>query len=358
MKLLKGFTAALSIVLFGISNNSCAQPGGRSTYGFLEIINSPKIIALGGKPVGFNTGDLELALFNPAYMDPSFDGQVSLGYTNYIADINSGFAGYSRSFKKIGQMTFGANYFNYGKFAETNSGGEVIGKFRASEIALQAGAFRELNKIFAIGVNSKLIFSSFEQYFSAGMAFDVSGRYLSKDKLFSTAVLVRNAGFQFRKFSRNNNDNLPFDVQLAVSQKLEHAPVLFSIVAHSLTLPDMTWSDPANPPMIVDPLTGDLVKQKKNIPDKIMRHLVFGLEFSPVKTFYLALGYNHQRRKELIVDTRKGITGFSAGFGFMLSKFRFGYAISSYHLGGKLNTVSISTKISDFMNKGIAPTGL
>ena len=85
--------------------------------------------------------------------------------------------------------------------------------------------------------------------------------------------------------------------------------------------------------------------------DKLMRHLVFGVEFLVGKNFHVDLGYNYKRRQEMKVNARPGTVGFSWGFGFKISKFHFAFGRASYHLAGGTNHFSLTTNLSEFYRK-------
>ena len=78
-----------------ISTSALSQVGGRATYQFLNLVNSPRQAALGGKTVTNYDYDPTQALFNPAAINPEMDNQFSLNYSNYIGDVNYGTAAYA-----------------------------------------------------------------------------------------------------------------------------------------------------------------------------------------------------------------------------------------------------------------------
>ena len=168
-----------------------------------------------------------------------------------------------------------------------------------------------------------------------------------------TTMLFRNIGRQLTSYTKGNPESLPFEIQLGLSKQFSHLPFRFSILFDHLEKFDLTYSDPNNPTPLVDPLTGDSIKENKlgKFADKAMRHLVIGGEFFPTKNFSIRMGYNYQRRRELRVEGKKGIVGFSFGFGFRVSKFNFSYAWAKYHPGGAPNTFTISTNIGAFGKK-------
>ncbi len=120
---------------------------------------------------------------------------------------------------------------------------------------------------------------------------------------------------------------------------------------------DLTYVDPANPVLTVDPLTGESIKQNKTkiFGDKLMRHIVIGGEFLITKNFFLRAGYNYQRRKELKIPEKRGSTGFTFGFGLRIYKFHLSYGRALYHLAGATNNFSVSFDLNNFYSKAAKP---
>ena len=152
---------------------------------------------------------------------------------------------------------------------------------------------------------------------------------------------------------------MPFEIQLGVSQKLEHAPFRFSAVVHNLQQFDLTY-ETGKTTLDYDPLTGEPVKENKieKFGDQVMRHLIFGVEFIPFESFMIRAGYNYQRRQELKLDTRAAMVGFSWGFGVKIYKFHLSYGRASYHLAGASNHFSLSTNLSSFYSRKQRPENI
>jgi hypothetical protein len=94
-----------------------AQLGGRTTYQFLNLVNSPRQAALGGKVVTNYDYDPTQGLFNPAAINPEMDNQLSLNYVNYIGDVSYGSAAYAYLWDRRTQVIHtGITYVNYGQF--------------------------------------------------------------------------------------------------------------------------------------------------------------------------------------------------------------------------------------------------
>jgi hypothetical protein len=66
------------------------------------------------------------------------------------------------------------------------------------------------------------------------------------------------------------------------------------------------------------------------------------------ENFHVEVGYNYKRRKEMAISARPGMVGFSAGFGFRVSKFHFSFGRASYHLAGGTSHFSLTTNLSEF----------
>jgi len=340
--------------LFLTSATIQAQIGGKSTYKFLNLPNSPRVAALGGNFVAISDNDLAVGLNNPSMISKEMHNGLSLNFVDYFADINYGFASYSRTYEKYGSFAATMQYLNYGRFTYTDETGvldENAGEFTGNEMAFVLGWGRRLDSLFSIGANLKAISSSLESYNSFGMAVDVAGSYHARSG-FTASLVARNIGRQLSTYTPGNHEPLPFEIQFGISKKLKHLPFRYSILLTNLQKWDLTYVDPAEE--TVDPFTGEVKTKSKagEFADKAFRHVVIGGEFVPSRNFSFRLGYNYQRRQEMKVDSKKGTVGFSWGFGFRVSKFNFSYARSAYHLSGSPNMLSIAFNLSDFSGSG------
>ena len=344
----KNFVIYILVLLF--ANNVNAQIGGGNTFDFLTLTNSARSASMGGDLISIQDDDLNLTFENPSLLNPNNSNQLVLNYVNYFSDINFGYAAYAMDFGKVGTFSTGMHYLNYGEFQHTDVTGAILGEFTAAEYSFNILYSKPIDSLFNFGINLKTIYSSLETYTSFGMAIDAGITYYnSKNKLLFTAV-VKNLGSQIKPYVPNNYEPLPFDLQLGFSKKMAHAPFLISIVAHHLHKFDLTFENPQDPDNIPDPITGE-VKQKnwfEENGDKVMRHLIFGMEITPLKGFYLRLGYNHMRHQEMKLYTENGFAGVSWGVGIRIYKFNFSYGNAIYHFAGSSHHFSITTNISDF----------
>jgi len=344
------FAGILTILILLLPGPVKGQLGGKSTYAFLNLTHSARVAALGGKVVSMPGDDLNLPFHNPATLNQSMSNHLVMNYVNYFSDINFGYVSYARHFDGVGDFAGGLNYINYGKFIAADNVGNITGEFRAAEYSFNMIYSRAIDSLFRIGVNLKPVYSVLETYHSFGLLADIGLTYTSREQLFSAGLVFRNAGFQVKTYHDGHREPVPFEILLGVSQKLRHAPFRFSLVAHNLQKPDLSYEDPTQGAGDVDPISGEAVSENKweKLADNVMRHLIFGIEFSPLENFYIRAGYNYQRRQELKISTRTAMVGFSWGFGVRISKFHLNYGRASYHLAGASNHFSISTDISSF----------
>lgn len=346
-------TALVIFSLMILPSALSAQLGGNATYAFLNLTNSARVASLGGKLVSLWDDDLNLPFHNPALLNKGMSNHLVLNYVNYFSDINYGYVSYARSYDKAGNFALGLHYINYGKFTAADNVGNITGEFRAAEYAFNMFYSRAIDSSFSIGVNLKPVYSVLETYRSFGMVADIGLNYTGSDKLFSAGLVFRNVGVQIKPYHEGHREPVPFEILIGLSQKLRHAPFRFSLVAHNLQKPDLSYKDPAKTNQEFDPITGDLVPENKfaKFGDNLMRHLIFGVEFTPFENFYLRAGYNYQRRQELKISSRVAMVGFSYGFGIKISKFQLSYGRATYHLAGASNHFSVSTNFSSFYRK-------
>jgi len=327
-----------------------AQKGGESTYSFLGLTNAAKVAALGGELVSLMDDDINLIFHNPSLLTPQMHNHLNLNYVNYFAGVNYGYASYAYHRDRIGNFAAGIHYVNYGTFERTDELGESLGTFRASEYAMNLFYSRAIIDTFlTAGINLKPLYSSLENYNSLGIALDAGITYHHPRTLTTVAVVVKNLGTQFTTYA-GEREKVPFELQAGITQGLAHAPFRFNITFQNLERWDLTYEKPGQES---NNILGEEVKQSgfDIFGDKLMRHMVFGVEFLLGKNFHVDLGYNYKRRQEMKVNARPGMVGFSWGFGFKVSKFHIAFGRASYHLAGGTNHFSLTTNLSEFYRR-------
>ncbi len=337
----KVFTFFLCIITLP----SFSQTGGDNIYEFLNLTHSGLVSSLGGSNVSLQGSNLNLAYHNPALLNSEMDKSLALNYVNYFAGINYGLAMYSRSYPGVGNFAAGLTYLNYGSFTETDASGIIIGDFRAAEYAFSFIYSRMIDSIIMIGVNFKPILSHLERYTSVGFAFDIGASWHNASNLFSTGLVIKNIGYQLTSYAGEPRQNLPFEIQAGVSQRLAHAPFRFSLTLRHLEKFDLTHQyDPQSATDGGDPISSGFA-------ENLMRHVVLGAELIPHKNFYFSGGYNYQRRSELQVASKVSTVGFSWGFGINTSILDIEFARATYHLAGSSTHLSLILRMDKIYKK-------
>lgn len=346
--IVKGIPPLFFLLL--ISPRFFAQTGGNNTYEFLNLSVPARVASLGGTLISVKDNDFNLSFQNPSLMDSTMHNALSLSYINYFADISYGYAAYSRTYKKAGSFSAGIQFLNYGTFTSADVAGIVTGEFKAAEYALNLSYSRPLDSSFAVGGTVKTIYSKLSEYTSYGNALDLGAVYNNRKRLFSSALVIKNIGKQYRTYYVKH-EPLPFEIQLGISKKIAHAPFRINLTAVHLERWDLAYADPSVAG--VDPITGDTIQKSRvsTFADKLARHLVVGAEVLLTKNFHLRLGYNYQRRQDLKLDAHPGIAGFAFGFGIRISRFHLSYGFAKYHAAGGPHHFTISTNFSDFYSR-------
>jgi hypothetical protein len=322
-----------------------SQIGGSKVFSFVTIPVSPRAASLGGSAMAINDDDISLAAQNPALYTVKTDGKLTFDYINYVADISLGDVSYSHYIEHVGMVAGGIEYLNGGKNVLADENGYQYGNFNSSEYAFHLSYARSFDSSLTIGATIKPVVSHIESYTSTGLLADIGISYTTSDKLLTTSILARNFGAQLTAYD-SQLGSVPFEVQLGVSKKLAYAPFRFSMVLQQLQKPKLKEDQTNFSDVGIDKQEN---KTTEEFIDYALRHLILGVEFLPTKNFFLRAGLDYNRRQNLKLSDKPGSAGFSWGFGFKISKFRFAYANSRYHISGPSHQFSITTNLNDFL---------
>lgn len=340
----------LSTTLF----SAFSQLGGNYTYTFLNAPFSSRSAALGGGILPMMDKDVTLAINNPSLINEAMHNHFNMSYINYLADINFGSIAYARKLNESYTGFAGIQYVSYGDFIRADEYGNQLGSFTAGDYAFNVAVSKKIKDNLYGGVGLKFIYSSYDDYNSIGIASDLAITYHDADKLFTSTFAVSNLGSQIKPYSSGNYEPLPLNVQFGLSKKLEHMPLRFIMVVHHLNDLDFTYIDPNKKQVSAFDNFGQ-TNQNTEPPfsEKVFTHFIFAGEFVFSENFHVRIGYNHQRRKELQIENRPGLVGYSFGFGLRINKFLISYGNSIYHVAGTIHSFSITTNLSDFTNTRI-----
>jgi len=338
----------LIICAFSAFNLSAqSNSSGTTTFDFLNFPNSARIAALGGSSLSLPDPDITLTLANPSLISADNHNQIGLSFVDYYSDVNYGSAQFGRTFDKLGSFVGTMQFVNYGTFTRMTNQEINQGTFGANELALNIGWGRRLDSSFSIGANFKGIYSSFDSYSASGLAVDVAGTWHLPDYNFMMSVIAHNIGIQLTNYTTGTTEKLPFELQLAMSKRLAHVPLTFSVVLTNLQNWDLGYESQYSTE--VDPFTGEKRKTGglSGFADELMRHVIIGAELQPFKSFRLQVAYNYQTRQEMKIVDKVSTVGFSWGFGFRVYGFSFSYARATNHLSGSPNYVTITTNLGE-----------
>lgn len=330
-----------------LSKLGWSQIGGLGTYQFLNVSSNARIAALGGSAISTPDADINLVSFNPSLLKKENHNQLGLNFVNYFTDISAGELNYARHFDSL-DITFasGIQYINYGNFVKTAPDGQVLGDFSAGEYNLHFTAAKTIKKI-NYGATLKLIYSNLETYYSSGAAVDLGANWISKDKLMLVTAMVSNVGTQFKSYTNDNYENIPYNVQLGFSKKFEHNPFRFGVILHNLQSPGkLLYQIDSRQQISLE--TGNIIADDFTLAQKAMSHVIINTELILGKSLNIRFGYNAMRQRELALNNIRGFNGFSWGFGIRLNRFQCSYGYGGYMPGKNTNTFSIVTRLDDF----------
>ena len=316
------FTRIALLSAFFINKSNAQTTAGNAAYNFLELPYSAKATALGGLNISSIGSDVGLAMYNPSLLNASMDKELLISVKPYFAGIQQYdlFSAQNWDTKKIA-WGMGVHFLDYGNIQMTDITGNEIGTMHPSDYAVQIAASSDYIPNFRIGSSFKYIHSNYGMFKSNAIAMDIGLKYLTKDQLMQVSLLVKNAGIQLG--TSNNKQELPFNIILGWSKKMERAPLQFSITADRLSVWNNLYYDPvyANTQSITTP----------NQLQHLFNHLTMGAEVYIGKQVNLDLGYNFIRRYDLnIQDQSNGLNGFSAGVGLQLERMKVQYGNSFF----------------------------
>ncbi len=324
-----------------------AQANGTSSFQILQTVSPARVAALGGNAIAVKDGDINLGLIAPSLLDSTSDRQITLGYSSLFGEANISQAGYAHHFRSLGTLSFAVTNLGYGDFQLTDEAGQVQGSFNAGETVFQAGIGRQLDDRFSLGANVKFVLSELAEYKATALAVDLATTYHVPEKQFTATLMMKNIGRPISSYRDGVDEELPFEIQMAISKKLDKAPLRFSIIGENLQIWDLTPESSSE--VEIDPLTGEEVQVNPGgFGENLARHLVFNAEILLTQNFNLRIGYNYNRRQQLKIEERPGAAGITYGLGLRIAKIHLSYARAAYSLAGVSNNFTLTVKFDDF----------
>ena len=326
-----------------------AQVGGKYIYNFLNFNTSSRQAALGGTLLAVYDDDPSLILYNPSLIGARHHTALEVSAVDYFSNAAYGSAMYSHTFKKVGSFAYGMQFVNYGKFTMTDESGNDQGYFHAGDYAATIAWGRQLDSCFSIGADLKLIYSAYESYQSFGLAVDVAASYVNQKKQLALSLLARNIGSPIVTYVPGQYEKIPFDLQLAFSQKFKFMPVRYHISLHHLYHWKMRYVGDKDPLLEYDVMAESYIYPSKTAQffDNLFRHITIGIEIIPVKYLSLFVSYNHNRHQEMYIPQKRTLAGISYGFMIDIHSIRIGFSRCHYAKGAVPNFFNFSVNINE-----------
>ncbi len=312
------FRLAAWALLYGlVALPAAAQPGGSlSSFSLLRFDASARTAALGGAYTAMADGDVNALFYNPAIPSPATSRIPSLSYLNHLAGIDAGTLAYGHTADGLG-TTFsgGLRFVHWGTLQRRNERGERTGTFSAGDVALTFGAARALGEHLRYGANVHVLYSQIDQAQATALATDLGVLYRVPAHQLRVGASLRHLGVSLDGHGQRAA-TLPLDLQVGVTKRLAHLPLLLSLTAYDLT----------------EVGTG---VEGGSRTDHILAHLTFGGEVRLGDVLRVRAGYNHRRSQDLALADRFDLGGLGGGFGLVIGGIGVDYAYNSWsELGG------------------------
>lgn len=322
-----------SIILLACGSLFSFSQQSSGVYDFLEMPVSSRANALGGENVSLIERDISLLFHNPAFLGPEMDKDIHLGFVSYLGGINAGSVAFAKALGERSAWGVGVNYVNYGTIQETTIDNELLGEISAKDMSFNAFFSRDLSDNWRGGVTAKVIYSALEEYNSIGLAVDLGLSYYNRDKDFSFGLAAKNVGRQVKSYN-DIREELPWDIQLGISQKLSHAPFRISVTALHLT----QWKFKPR----VEGST-----EEDSFFETFFKHFVFGADFLLSENFWLGIGYNPKLGADMKLEEGNKLGGFSGGGGIRVKAFDIGFSVSKFHPSATSFQLNVAVPLSE-----------
>lgn len=323
----------------------CAQGqtlGGSASYHFLKLPSGALLAGTGGVNASYRASEVSLSANNPSLLQEDLHGQLHLSFLDLPAGIRAyGLTGAWHN--PALHHTIGAHIFfvDYGSLEQTDASGNIIGNFRPADFVAQVSAGSRYLDKWHYGATLKFIHSSYGQYRSAALALDAGVHYSDTAKGFAASLLAKNMGLQLKTFAGEGED-LPFDLQAGVTQRLRNAPLAFSVTAQQLHHFNIHYNDTLF--NRENDQTGS-----DHFFSRLFDHFVVASHVYLGKHLEASLAYNRLRRSELnIGSSGNGLNGFSLGLRVVFEKLELQYARSNYQRNIAFNQLGLLLHMDRF----------
>ena len=310
---------------------------GEKVFRFLNLPTSTHVNALGGNNVSLVDNDISLVFHNPAVLGEEMDMNLNINYMSYVADIGMGSAIFGKSLSPVSSYAVGMSYLDYGSFKRTSAENIESGSFSSKDIVLSGVYSRDLTPYLRGGVTAKFIYSSYDEYTSTAIGFDLGLSYYNRDKSFSAGMVFKNLGAQLSAYDEKRV-GLPWDLQLGLTKRIENSPLRFSVTGVYLTQWNFEKINDANG---MEPADDSFTKT-------LFKHTVLGADILLSKTMWIGVGFSPKTNSDLKLLEGNKWGGFNIGSGIEIKKFKVGFSFAQYHPSVTSFHFSLSSDLSEF----------
>lgn len=304
----------ISLLLL-VSASASAQ-----VYSFLHLPASPRSAALGGAPVSVPDATISMVNSNPAYLNRSHHRQVATNIGRQVGDITLGFVSFAYDAPNIGTFGTSIRYAGYGTLTNRDAAGTANGTFNAYDLASTILFSTDIGPSLRYGLSLDFLLSDYHHTSSTAWAVSAGLLYSLPEDNGTIGLSILNAGRQF-KFFNDLEEDLPLDIRLGYSRKLQYLPLRLNFTAHHLH----EWE-----------LSTIQDVEKPTFAQNAMRHLEIGGEFLFSDAFHLRIGYHHLRHEQLKTTNRIDLSGVGIGVGLRLKGIRIDMSRTSQSVVGPL----------------------
>ncbi len=297
-----------------------AQPGPAGVFSFLRLEPTARGGALAGAFGAVAGDDPAAAYYNPAALTAATHHVLSLSYLNHLGGLNAGFAAWGQTVRGV-DAAVGVRYLGYGEMAETDEFAQQTGTFGAGNVAFTVSGSRAVAPALRLGASVHAVLATVAEARASALAADVGVIYARPEAGLMLGASLHNAGVVLQSLG-STRDELPLDVRVGVSKRLQYLPLLVSLTGYNLH----------------DPGAGS---RDENTLGQVLGHVAAGgeLQFSPA--FQVRAGFNPRRNRDLRTNSRLDTAGLSLGFGVAVRRYRVDYAYASWSGNGGLHQFSL-----------------
>ena len=328
------FLHILIILIFNY--NSFSQE-----FSFFNANFSATSLSLGGNVIT-KSDDISLTHKTTSLLSQSQKNHIAFDYMSLSNEINFFSFVYANELKNFAMCNFGLKSLNYGNFQGYDVNGFQTNEFHANDLIFFSGVSKMIMEDLTLGMNLELLHSNYESFSALAIASNTSLTYNNKKRKLIFSLSLNNFGRQINGFT-DIEEKVPISLKFGMSKSLNHLPFTYYISLHDLQRFDISGPVQAS----------QSYRDDETILKKMFYHVNIGGELNPFKkNIFLRLGFNFQKRYQMMLRNIPQLAGFSSGVGIKFSSFSLDYAIISNHISSVSNVFSLKMNLSSFVPNG------